>query len=305
MVLDPSRQQKFISLSRSCLIAQPVFRFFQLSGYLVDGSNRGSGITEVTGITKVSGITEVSGISSNSGGSNSSIDMVRVSHDSGGNGLLDDGLSLDGDWVWDIVRGINMDGGWDLDDPLGVEGSIKRGINLALNEDGILDIVDFSLGLDNGGVDSVGSPKDSWDSNGKMGGGWLVDPGGISGHIAGLSKVHLLGDNWGGLVDGGDSSSLDGSCVRGRGSGSRICYWGMGNNGASRVVLSSIGNGGSGYRSSSSITQSSRGCGIAKTMDSSESKSSISKSSIPKTTSDSDISGSAESASHNKGKCHL
>jgi len=286
------------------LDAQPVFRFFQLSGYLVDGSNGGSGITEVTGIT------EMSGISGNSGGSNSSIDMVRVSHDSGGNGLLDDGLSLDSDWVWDIVRGINMDGGWDLDDLLGVEGSIIRGINLALNEDGILDIVDFSLGLDNGGVDSVGSLKDSWDSDGKMRGGWLVDLGGISGHIAGLSKVHLLGDNWGGLVDGGDSSSLGGSCVRGRGSGGGICYWGMGNNGASRVVLSSIGNGGSGSYSwgSSSITKSSRSCSIAKSsrscsiakaMDSSESKSSI-----PDTTSDSDISGSAESASHNKGKCH-
>lgn len=274
------------------LNAQPVFRFFQLSGYLVDGSNGGSGITEVSSISCISG---------NSGGSNSGIDMVRVSHDSGGNGLLDDGLSLDSDWVWDIVRGINMDGGWDLDDLLGVEGSIIRGINLALNEDGILDIVDFSLGLDNGGVDSVGSLKDSWDSNGKMGGGWLVDLGGISGHIAGLSKVDLLGDNWGGLVDGGHSSSLGGSCVRGRGSGGGICYWGMGNNGASRVVLSSIGNGGSGSYSwgSSSITKSSRGCGIAKTMDSSESKSSI-----PKTASNSDISGCAESASHNKGKCH-
>jgi len=264
----------------------------------VDGSNGGSGITEVSGISGSNGGSSISG---NSGGSNGSIDMVGVSHDSGGNGLLDDGLSLDSDWVWDIVRGINMDGGWDLDDLLGVEGSIIRGINLALNEDGILDIVDFSLGLDNGGVDSVGSLKDSWDSDGKMGGGWLVDLGGISGHIAGLSKVDLLGDNWGGLVDGGHSSSLGGSCVRGRGCGGGICYWGMGNNGASRVVLSSIGNGGSGSYSwgSSSITKSSRSCGIAKTMDSSESKSSI-----PNTASNSDISGSAESASHNKGKCH-
>merc|ERR1712128_378662 len=124
--------------------------------------------------------------------------MVGVSHDSRGNGLPDDGFSLNGNWVWDVVRSINMDGGWDLNDVHGVEGSVIRGINLALNKDGILDIVDFSLG----------SLKDSWDSDGKMGGGWLVDLGGISGHIAGLSKVHLLGDNWGGLVDCGDSSGL-------------------------------------------------------------------------------------------------
>jgi len=287
------------SLSRSCLIAQPVFSSFQLSGSLVDGSNRGGSITEV------SDMTSISGISGNSGGG---IDMVRVSHDSGGNGLLDDGLSLDGDWVRDIVRGINMDGGWDLNDPLGVEGSIKRGINLALNEDGILDIVDFSLGLDNGGVDSVGSPEDSWDSDGKMGGGWLVDPGGISGHIAGLSKVHLLGDNWGGLVDGGHSSSLGCGGVRGRGSGGGICYWGMGDNGAGGVVLSSVGNWGSdrgcGSKRSCGITKtmnsSKRSCGITKTVNSSKSKSGIAKVSP----SDGHISGSAESASQNKGKCH-
>merc|ERR1719250_98696 len=66
-----------------------------------------------------------------------------------------------------------MDGGWDLDDLLGVEGSIIRGINLALNKDWALDVVDLSLGLDNGGVDSLGSLEDSWDSNGKMG-GWLA-----------------------------------------------------------------------------------------------------------------------------------
>merc|ERR1712106_1044843 len=256
-------------------------------------------------ITEVSSISGISGISGNSGGS---IDMVRVSHDSGGDGLLDDGLSLDGDWVWDIVRGINMDGGWDLDDLLGVEGSIIRGINLALNEDGILDIVDFSLCLDNGGVDSVGSSEDSWDSDGKMGGGWLVDPGGISGHIAGLSKVHLLGDNWSGLVDGGHSSSLGGGGVRGRGSGGGICYWGMGDNGAGGVVLSSVGNWtsdrGCGSKRGCSITKtmnsSKRSCGITKTVNSSKSKSGIAKVSP----SDGHISGSAESASQNKGKCH-
>merc|ERR1719500_2060482 len=149
-----------------------------------------------------SSISCISCISSNSRGSNSSnswgsVDMVRVSDDSRGDRFLDDRFSLDSDWVGDIVRSINMDGGWDLNDLYGVEWGIIRSINLALNKDGVLDIVDFSLGLDNGGIDSVGSPEDSWDSDGKMRGCWLVDLGGISRNIAGLSKVHLLGDNCG------------------------------------------------------------------------------------------------------------
>merc|ERR1719186_542628 len=168
----------------------------------------------------------VSGITDSS---RSSIDMMRVSHDGGGNGLLDDGLSLDSDWDSNIVRGINMDGGWDLNNLLGVEGSIIRGINLALNKDRALDIVYLSLGLDDGGVDSVGSLEDSWDRDGKMRGGWLVDLGGVSGHIAGLAEVHLLGDHRGGLVDGGHTSTLGGSGVRSRGSRLGISYRGMGN----------------------------------------------------------------------------
>ena len=157
----------------------------------MDGGNRGS-----------------SNVSSITNGSGSSVDMVGVSHNRGSDSLLDDGLSLDWGGDSDIVWSINMDGGWDLNDLLGVEGSIIRGINLALNKDWALDIVDLSLCLDNGGIDGLGSLEDSWDSNGKMGGGWLVDLGGISGNIAGLSIVNLLGDNWCGLVNGGDSGSL-------------------------------------------------------------------------------------------------
>merc|ERR1712223_2177541 len=108
--------ENFPHVRKLSLDAQPVFRCLQLSGSLVDGSSSWGG-------SKVSGITD---------SSRGSIDMVRVSHDGGGNGLLDDGFSLDGDWDSDIVRGIN----------------------LALNEDRALDVVDLSLGLDNGGVDS-------------------------------------------------------------------------------------------------------------------------------------------------------
>jgi len=236
----------------------------------VDGSDRGSGEMSITK------------------GSRGSVDMVGVSHDSGGNGLPDDGLSLDSDWDVDIVRGINMDGGWDLHNLLGVEGGIIRGINLALNKDRALDIVDLSLGLDNGGVDSLGSPEDGWDSDRKMRSGWLVDLGGVSGHIAGLSKVHLLGDHRGGLVDGGHASSLCGGGVRGRGSGLGICHGGMGNHGASRVVLGTVGGSSNGGYS---------GKTIAKTMHPSKTKSSISAS-------HGNISRSAIGAAHHKGKCH-
>jgi len=271
--------EDFSRVRKLSLYAQPVFRFFQLSGCLVDGSNGGS--------------SKVSGIANSSGGS---IDMVRVSHNGGSNGLLDDGFSLDSNWDSNVVRGINMDGGWDLDDLLGVEGSIIGGINLALNKDWALDVVDFSLGLDNGGVDSLGSLEDSWDSDGKMGGGWLVDLGGVSGHIAGLAEVHLLGDHRGGLVDGGDSSTLCGCGVRSRGSWLSISYWGMGDNRASRVVLSSISNGSS---SSSNWSNSSNwgSSSIAKTMDSSKTKSCIGAS-------NGKISRGAIGTSHHKGKGH-
>merc|ERR1711970_1548470 len=154
-----------------------------------------------------------------------------------------------------------MDGGWDLNDLYGVEWGIIRGINLALNKDRALDVVDLSLGLDNGGIDSVGSLEDSWDSNGKMRGGWLVDLGG-----------------------GGVGS---------RGSRLSISYRGVGDNRASRVVLSSISNGGS--SSCNWSNSSNRGCSIAKTMDSSKTKSCIGAS-------HGKISRGAVSTSQDKGK---
>merc|ERR1719477_341455 len=61
-----------------------------------------------------------------------------------------------------------------------------------------------------------------------MGGGWLVDPGGVSGHIAGLALVQLLGNHGGALVDGGYSSTLCCCGVRSRGSWLSISYWGLG-----------------------------------------------------------------------------
>merc|ERR1740131_910074 len=122
-----------------------------------------------------------------------------------------------------------------------------------------------------------------------MRGGWLVDLSGVSGHIAGLAEVHLLGDHRGRLVDGGHASTLCGSGVRSRGSRLSISYRGVGGNWASRVVLSSISN----WGSSSSNWSSS----IAESMDSSKTKSCIGAS-------DGNISRGAVGTSHHEGKGH-
>merc|ERR1719471_1170372 len=118
-----------------------------------------------------------------------------------------------------------------------------------------------------GGLSSL---EDSWDSDGEMGGGGLVDLGGVSGDVAGLAVVNLLGDNGSGLVNGGDTGALSMGGVR---------DWGMGDNGAGRVVLSSVGNWSSGSHSGggsncgSSGYSNSRGSGsITKSVNSSESK---------------------------------
>jgi len=206
--------------------SQPVFRFDNSS--VVD-SWSSSGVSS-RGVASVA----------NSGGSGGSLDMVRVGHHGLSKGLPHDGLSLHGNGDGDVVGSINMDGGGDLDDLLGVEGSVIRSIVRLVDEDGVLDLVDLSDGLDNWGVDSLGSPEDSWDSDGKMRGGWLDDPGGVAGHVVGLAEVDLLGDDRGGLVDGGDSSCLLDGGVRSRGGRSDVVDW-VSHNGSGRVMLGTVG----------------------------------------------------------------
>merc|ERR1719348_1834233 len=82
--------------------------------------------------------------------------------------------------------------------------------------------MDLNLFLDNGGIVGYRSFEHSWDSNGKMGGGRLEDPCVVARDIAGLSKVDLLGDNGGRLVDSGDSRSLSSGGEWCRGSGSNV-----------------------------------------------------------------------------------
>jgi len=211
----------------------------------VDGSDSWGSSVAVAEGSWGSGNSWGSGVAGDSWGSDSgnswgSLDMMRVGHNWGSLGPLDDWLSLDGNRVWDVVWSINMDGGGDLDNLLGVERSIIRGIVWLLDLDWGLDIVDLLLDLDDWGVDGLGSLQDSWDGDGEMRGSGLQDSGGVSGDVAGLSQVDLLGDNWGGLVDGGDSLSLVSGGVWGGGSWSNIVD-GVGHHGTSRVVLRSVG----------------------------------------------------------------
>ena len=191
-------------------------------GSMVTSGNGGSGVS--------SDSDRSSGVGTDGDGSGN---MVGVGHNGGGNGLLDDGLTLDSYGVGDIVGSINMDGGGDLNNLLGVEGGIIRDLDTSLNIDGLVDSVDLGLGLDNGGTDRLATTENSGDLDGKMRGGGLVDGGSVSRDIAGLAQVNLLGDDGGGLVDGGHTLSLGVNRVgsgQGNGSGGDGSYWSSGDN---------------------------------------------------------------------------
>ena len=49
------------------------------------------------------------------------LDMVGVGHHGGSNGLPHDGLTLDGNWVGNIVGSVNVDRGGDLHNLLGLK----------------------------------------------------------------------------------------------------------------------------------------------------------------------------------------
>jgi hypothetical protein len=213
------------------LSSQSVFRFFSS---VEEGGSRGSSVGTV-GITTVGNVTGVHG------GEDTTVNNVLgVGHHGGGLGPPDDGLASDGGGDVDVVGGVNMDRGGHLDDVLLVDGDVIGDINATLNQDGVLDLVDLNLLLDDGGVVSNGSPQDSGDRDGKMRGGGLEDPGGVAGDEAGLAEVHLLGDHGGGLVHGGDTGCLGGGGEGSRGSRGDVVD-GVGDDGASRVVVGADG----------------------------------------------------------------
>lgn len=245
--------------------------------------DEGSGNGTMMGISSDgSSVSEGSIVSDGSNSSdNSGINVVVGVSDNGGSlGALDDGLALDGGWDGNIVRSIDVNGGGDLDNVLLVDGDIIRNLNTTFNKDGVLDVVDLNLLLDNGGVVGNGPSEDGGDRDGKMGGGWLMDHGVVSGNKVSGSIVDLLGDNGGRLVNGGDTSSLFVGGVRGRSSRGYIVDW-VGNNGSS---LKGVG----GKRSSSN--------GLCS--DGSTDGSSISDGS------QSQMGRSSHGASQNKGKCN-
>jgi hypothetical protein len=183
---------------------------------VVGGSVEGGGGEGGGGVG--SGVDDGSGL--DLAGDSGMCNMVGVGHDSGGDALLDDGLTGDGNRDGHVVRGVNVDGVGHGDDVVLVDGDVIGDVDLALDQHGGLHVVDLGLLGDDGGVVGEGALEDGGDSDGKMGGSWLDDPGVVTGNVAGLSKVDLLGHDGGGLVDGGDSGSLGGSgvgCGDGRG----------------------------------------------------------------------------------------
>merc|ERR1719483_741890 len=162
------------------------------------GGSRGSGVGTV-------GVTTVGNMSGVHSGEDSTVnEVLGVGDHRGGLGSPDDGGA--------------GDGGGHMDDVLLVDGHVIGDLNATLDQDGVLDLVDLNLLLDDGGVVSNGSPQDSGDRDGKMRGGGLEDPGGVAGDEAGLTEVDLLGDHGGGLVDGGDTGGLGGGGEGSRGS---------------------------------------------------------------------------------------
>jgi hypothetical protein len=194
----------------------------------------GSGVSVVSSQTRVAGV----GTNSDGVGGGSNIGVMGVGDDGGSNGVLDDGLASNSHRDRDLIGSIHMDGGGDLDDLLGVEGSVIGSIHTPLDKDGLLDVVDLSHVLDDGGVVCDRSSQDGGDGDGEMRGGGLDDPGFIAGHVAGLSEVDLLGDDRGGLVDSGDALGLGVGGVGGWDGRGNIGDGGMGHNGASGEAMS-------------------------------------------------------------------
>merc|ERR1719331_2841996 len=137
------------------------------------------------------------------------------------------GLGDDGGGLGPLVDSLSGDGGGDGD---GV-GGIIRGVIGLVDKDGLLDVVDLGLGLDNGGVVGLGSLEDGGDSDGQMGGGGLQDPGVVSGHVVGGAEVDLLGDHGGGLVDSSHTLGLAVGHIGGGGGGGHVVH-GVGHDGS-------------------------------------------------------------------------
>lgn len=247
--------------------------------------DEGSGNGTMMGISS-DGSSVSEGSDSSNGSDNSGINVVVGVSDNGGSlGALDDGLALDGGWDGDVVRSIDVNGGGDLDNVLLVDGDIIWNLNTTFNKDGVLDVVDLNLLLDNGGVVGNGPSEDGGDGDREMGGGWLMDHGVVSRNKVSGSVVDLFGDNGGRLVNGGDTLSLMGGGVRGRSSRGYIVDWVL-NNGSS---LKGVG----GKRSSSNGLCSDGSMGGISTDGSSISDGSQSQ-----------MGRSSHGASQNKGKCN-
>jgi hypothetical protein len=190
-------------------------------------SNSWGGPSGVAGVS--SETSSVDGTSVDSWGSNIFVGVVyyRWSND-----LLDDWLTLDGGWDWNVVWGIDMDWGWDLNN-LGLVLEYFIGYVIGpLNWDWFVNNEGFLANTGDWGVVGNGSQEGSWDSNVDVSNDWFDDSGVVCSDVWPVSIFELLGYYWWWLVnrDGIWASNVlsgvwgwktDGWCCSNWGSGKR------------------------------------------------------------------------------------
>lgn len=149
-------------------------------------------------------------VSSDGGVSWGSNDVgLGVLDNRGGAGNLDDVLSTDWNWDWDMVWLVDMDWGWDLDDLLNVPDDFIWDVVWSVNWVWFVDSVWLPLDGDDWSVDLLSSPQVWRNLDIEVGEDWLQDLGVVSGNVLLGSVVDLLGDLLWCLVNRLNSMSLD------------------------------------------------------------------------------------------------
>ena len=143
--------------------------------------------------------TMVDGTSVDSWGSNV---FVGVVNDWWSNDLLDDWLTLDWGWDWNVVRCIDMDWGWDLNNLGLVLEDFIGNVIWPLNWDWFVNNEGFLANAGDWSVVGNGSQEGSWDSDVDVSNDWFDDSGVVCSNVWPVSIFELLGYYWWWLVNG-------------------------------------------------------------------------------------------------------